>query len=138
MSSNATFDTIKAVLVDLFSVLPDAFVHLGGDEVETGCWQHTERIATWMNHSGLTPDGAYGHFVRRTQAIAHSLGKTAIVWDEIWNHFGTSLNRSSTVINTRFNPNQAPKRVMCVANATGHGYRVIRSENIHWCVGCGG
>eukprot|EP00040_Diaphanoeca_grandis_P020052 m.106396 g.106396 ORF g.106396 m.106396 type:complete len:675 (+) comp27718_c0_seq3:243-2267(+) len=132
VSTNATYAAIEAVLTDLFAVLPDAFVHLGGDEVDTTCWSKTQRIAKWMSDKGVTPDGAYEYFVTRTQAIAHSHGRTTIVWDEIWNHFGTTLNRSSTVINTRFNPSQAPARTMCVANATSHGYRVVRSENIHW------
>lgn len=131
-STNATFAAIEAVLRDLFTVLPDAFVHLGGDEVDTGCWAKTQRIADWMQREGLTADGAYGYFVSRTQAIAHRLGRSAVVWDEIWNHFGTALDRNATVINTRFNPSQAPARPMCVANATSHGYRVVRSENIHW------
>jgi len=51
---------------------------------------------------------------------------------QVWNHYGTALDRNSTVINTRFNPSQAPARPPCVANATAHGYRVVRSENIHW------
>lgn len=51
---------------------------------------------------------------------------------QVWNHFGTALDRNATVINTRFNPSQAPSRPPCVANATAHGYRVVRSENIHW------
>jgi len=157
-SRNATFDTIEAVLRDLFTVLPDAFVHLGGDEVDTTCWDSTPRIAKWMAQKGIDADGGYGYFVSRTQAIAHKLGKTAIVWDEVrmrllllmflllvlllvradvpllqlWNHFGTALDREKTVLNTRFNPSQAPKRRPCVANATSHGYRVVRSQNIHW------
>lgn len=35
VSNNATFAAIAAVLKDLFSVFPDPFVHLGGDEVDT-------------------------------------------------------------------------------------------------------
>ncbi len=29
-------------------IFPDAFVHLGGDEVDTHCWTETPRVADWM------------------------------------------------------------------------------------------
>lgn len=57
VSNNATFETIEAVLKDLFTVLPDEYVHLGGDEVTTSCWNNTQRINDWMAAKGLTPDG---------------------------------------------------------------------------------
>ena len=57
-----------------------------------------------------------------------------VVWDEVYSSKGPAvLDKAATLINTRFNPSQARSgRVMCVANATRHGFRVIRSENIHW------
>lgn len=132
-STNATFRAIEAILQDLFAVLPDKFVHLGGDEVDYGCWNETAHVQQWLRSNGYSLEAAYGYFAARTQAIAHRLGRVAIVWDEIWNHFGTALDRDYTVINTRFNPSQAKQhKTMCVANATAHGYRVVRSENIHW------
>ena len=82
--------------------------------------------------SSLIDAHRYRYFVTRTQAIARRLGRTSIVWDEIWNAFGTRLDSNWTVINTRFNAGQAPARTPCVANATSHGYRVVRSQNIHW------
>ena len=78
-SRNATFAAIDNVLKDLFSVFPDNFVHLGGDEVDTSCWSSTERIAAWMQSKNLTTDGAYGYFVSQTQALAHSHGKTVSI-----------------------------------------------------------
>ena len=47
-STNATFGAIEAVLRDLVSVLPDEYVHLGGDEADTRCWSQSQRIAAWM------------------------------------------------------------------------------------------
>ena len=132
VSSNHTFEAIEAVLRDLFTVLPDAYVHLGGDEVSTDCWSSTARVAGWLDERGLTADEAYGYFVSRTTAIAKALGKQAIVWDEVFNHFGNALDREQVVVNTRFNAAQAPARPPCVANATAHGYRVVRSQNKHW------
>ena len=44
VSQAATFTTIEAVLKDLTSVLPDAYLHLGGDEANTACWSQSSRI----------------------------------------------------------------------------------------------
>ena len=41
---------------------------------------------------------------------------------EVWNHYGTSLDKANVVINTRFRPSQGPSRPACVHNATAHGY----------------
>ena len=118
-STNATFDAIGAVLRDLATAFPDAYVHLGGDEVNTKCWNSTPHVAAWLREQHLTPDAAYGRFALRTQRIAQQvLRKQTIVWDEIWNHFGTALDRDMTIINTRFSPDQGPARPVAVANAT--------------------
>ena len=39
----------------------------------------------------------YEYFVKRTQAIAHSQGRDVVGWEEIWNHFGTSLAKSTII-----------------------------------------
>lgn len=124
-SRNATFATIGAVLGDLSSVLPDEFFHLGGDEADTSCWTTSERISGWMAAKGWGVDSAFNYFTARTQSIAKSLGKQAIVWDEVFSANFLQLDKASVVINTRFNAKQAPERVMVVANATSHGYRVV-------------
>ena len=36
----------SAVLQDLFTVLPDDFVHLGGDEANTACWASSPEIVS--------------------------------------------------------------------------------------------
>jgi hypothetical protein len=34
------------------------YVHLGGDEVDTGCWTSTPRIGAWMASRGFTAQDA--------------------------------------------------------------------------------
>ena len=54
-------------------------------------------------------------------------------WDEVYHSLGPGvLDPRKVVINTRFNPKQSPARVIVDGNATQHGFRVVRSENIHW------
>ena len=45
--TNTTFAAIRSVLEDLFTVFPDGFVHLGGDEVSTHCWNTTAHVVVF-------------------------------------------------------------------------------------------
>jgi hexosaminidase len=130
---NDTFQAIGAVLKDLFTVLSDDFVHLGGDEADTSCWGKSPEITAWMASQNLTLGGAFNYFTARTRQLAALFNKTAIVWDEVFTANGPErLDPSRVVMNTRFNKAQAPARIMIVANATAHHFRVIRSENKFW------
>jgi hexosaminidase len=72
-------------------LFPDNMMHLGGDEVNTGCYASTPSIAAWLKEKGLTPDQGYEYFVKRAHSIARSQGRDVVGWEEIWNHFGTVL-----------------------------------------------
>ena len=37
-------------------LFPDNFVHLGGDEVNTGCWSSTPKVAAWLKQHGMSAD----------------------------------------------------------------------------------
>ena len=45
------------------TVFKDNFVHLGGDEVNTGCWDSTPSVAAWLKKEGMTADDGYAYFV---------------------------------------------------------------------------
>lgn len=36
---NETFELLWSLLLEIASVFPDAYVHLGGDEVPFNCWK---------------------------------------------------------------------------------------------------
>lgn len=48
-------------------LFPDNMMHLGGDEVNTHCWEESSEISKWMKDHNLTPDQTYAYFVNRTQ-----------------------------------------------------------------------
>ncbi len=58
-------------------IFPDNYIHLGGDEVDTGCWGQNPRIAAWLKEKNLTPAAAYMYIVRRhTQTKKNSTLRT--------------------------------------------------------------
>jgi hexosaminidase len=52
----------------------DNFVHLGGDEVDTSCWETTPAVSNWLKTMNMTADDAYAYFVKRVAGIAIKQG----------------------------------------------------------------
>ena len=78
VASNYTFSVIDDLLGEAAALFPDTFMHLGGDEVNTDCWDKTPSVATWMTDQGIDADGAYAYFVKKVAAIATSKGKRPV------------------------------------------------------------
>ena len=53
-SYSKTFDLIRGLFVEFDEIFPDTFLHLGGDEVLTSCYNENPNIKTFMNQHGLT------------------------------------------------------------------------------------
>ena len=64
-------------------VFPDNFVHLGGDEVDTSCWQTTTAVANWLKAQNMSADDAYAYFVKRVSGIAIKQGHRPVQWSEV-------------------------------------------------------
>ncbi len=47
------YDAIETMFVDLASLFPSDTVHLGGDEVNFGCWSRSEEIVEYFDEQGL-------------------------------------------------------------------------------------
>eukprot|EP01060_Flectonema_neradi_P000286 TRINITY_DN1019_c1_g1_i1.p1 TRINITY_DN1019_c1_g1~~TRINITY_DN1019_c1_g1_i1.p1 ORF type:complete len:523 (+),score=118.24 TRINITY_DN1019_c1_g1_i1:69-1571(+) len=124
-ATNATFDLIKGLFKDLQDATIDTSFHIGGDEVNTGCWTSTPSVNTWLEQNHMTADQAYGYFVGRVTDIVFGLGQHATGWEEIWNHFGTKLDKRTII--QQWLPGSTIAK-----NATAHGYRVIWSTDGVW------
>jgi len=108
VASNATFDLIQGLLKEVTGgrrsapgapsgLFPDNFVHLGGDEVDTGCWSKTPAIAAWLQAQKLTADGAYANFCHRVASIAIEQGRRPVQWSEVFDHFKSELPKETIV-----------------------------------------
>jgi len=78
-------------------LFPDNFLHLGGDEVDTTCWTQTPSIAAWMRSQNYTADDAYEYFVAKAAGIAISQGRRPVQWVEVFDHFGSKLDKRTIV-----------------------------------------
>mmetsp|Transcript_58570 Transcript_58570/g.126743 ORF Transcript_58570/g.126743 Transcript_58570/m.126743 type:complete len:533 (-) Transcript_58570:238-1836(-) len=78
-----TFNFLEAVLRDWTDgVFSDEYIHLGSDEVPSGCWNNTKDLA-WMKKMGLqTFNDVFNFFITTMVKVATKLGKQVIFWDE--------------------------------------------------------
>lgn len=130
-STEATFELIEDLFRDMTGgkrgagLFPYNLMHLGGDEVNTDCWKKTPAVATWMHQHNYTTDDAYLYFVNRSQTIARAQGRDVVGWEEIWNYFGTKLDKSTIIHQWLPGSTSAQK-------AAAAGYRVLFSPDGPW------
>jgi hexosaminidase len=77
----AFLDTFFGEMAGLF---PDAYMHIGGDEVTPRQWNASARVQDFIYRQGL--DGAHGiqaYFNKRVSEIFTRHGKRMVGWDEI-------------------------------------------------------
>eukprot|EP01062_Namystynia_karyoxenos_P048309 TRINITY_DN3672_c0_g1_i4.p1 TRINITY_DN3672_c0_g1~~TRINITY_DN3672_c0_g1_i4.p1 ORF type:complete len:529 (+),score=186.51 TRINITY_DN3672_c0_g1_i4:78-1664(+) len=129
VANNATFDLIEKLLMEMTGgkasakgapspgLFKDNFIHLGGDEVNTGCWTKTPAIADWLQKQGMSADDGYAYFVKRAAAIALAQEHRPVQWSEVYDHFKTKLDKKTVV--------HIWKTVTNVTEVVANGYNVL-------------
>ena len=80
---NATYDFLKTFYAELKTVFPDAFVHVGGDEVAPACWASNPGVQKYMKeHSLKSFADLETLYEQRLLDILESMGQSYIVWQE--------------------------------------------------------
>ncbi|KAJ6432724.1 hypothetical protein OIU84_019881 [Salix udensis] len=111
-------------MTDLRKIFPFGLFHLGGDEVNTDCWNSTSHVKQWLLDHNMTTKDAYQYFVLRAQEIAISKGWTPVNWEETFNTFASNLNPRTIVHNWLGGG-------VC-AKAVAKGFRCIFSNQGFW------
>jgi len=109
VANDKTFDVITGLLMEMTGGVankPDApstgifksnMIHLGGDEVNTACWDSTPAVAAWMKTKGYTADQAYAYFVKKVADVAIAQGHRPVQWSEVFDHFKYNLTKETIV-----------------------------------------
>jgi hexosaminidase len=119
-ANNRTWQFLNDTLAEFAALSPDAFLHLGGDEVDTTCYSLDAPTLAWAAENGLSGVGEiYGVFVQRMNAAARALGRSPIRWEDAWTALGTKLD-PATVVHVWLSP-------ATLGNVTSAGYRAIYS-----------
>lgn len=83
-SNEKTYAVLDDFLGEMAGLFPDAYLHIGGDEVGDRHWKNNPRIQAFIAERGLhDKEGLQAHFNRRLHAILAKHGRKLVGWDEI-------------------------------------------------------
>ncbi|MGD0619621.1 MAG: family 20 glycosylhydrolase [Bryobacteraceae bacterium] len=81
---DSTYEFLDGFIGEMTGLFPDAFFHIGGDEVNGDQWNASTSIQTWMREHNIRDNHALqAYFNQRVQAIVAKHGKRMEGWDEI-------------------------------------------------------
>ena len=83
-TQEATYKLLNTVFAEMAALFPDAYFHIGGDEVDGKYWDKNQRILAWMQVHNLKDNHALqAYFNQRIQVILKKKKKHLEGWDEI-------------------------------------------------------
>jgi hexosaminidase len=83
-TNEKVYKLLDEVFGEMAGLFPDAFFHIGGDEVDPQYWNKSEHIQSYMKaHQLKDSDALQAVFNKRLLAIVTKHGKHMIGWDEI-------------------------------------------------------
>lgn len=85
--------------------------------MKTKCWGRVQSITDWLAKNNLTEEGGYEYFVKRAAEIVLSTGHRPVQWEEVYSHFGTSLDKRTVV--------HVWKDKALLKNVTADGYSAL-------------
>lgn len=112
-----TYAFLDDFIGEMATLFPDAYFHIGGDEVEDTQWKSSASIQAFERQHHLSDSRAlHAYFNRRLQDLVKKHGKTMIGWDEV---FDPSLSKDTII--------QSWRGQASLAEAARKGYRGILS-----------
>ena len=130
-ASNLTFTLIDSLLSECTGrqagkgLFPYSFLHLGGDEVDYGCWESSAEVQKWEKQQGFNgSEDTYEYFVDKVATITRQQARTPVQWVEVFEHFGSKLDNNTVV--------HVWKEKSTLDSVVSAGYRALLSDNDVW------
>ncbi|CAL8098779.1 unnamed protein product [Calicophoron daubneyi] len=86
-----TYNFMLMLLTEIQYTFPDSFIHLGGDEVDHGCWRSNPKIQAFMEkmHFGSNYSLLQTYYTEQLLKLVQLLKKrntsrTSVVWQEVF------------------------------------------------------
>ncbi|KAI1905255.1 hypothetical protein AGOR_G00014230 [Albula goreensis] len=120
---NATYEFMAQFFKEISEVFPDAYVHLGGDEVDFTCWKSNPDIKKFMDQQGFGQDYSKleSYYIQKILDIVAETNKGYMVWQEVFDN-GVKL-KPDTVVEVWIGYKMEEE----LQNVTAAGYTTILS-----------
>lgn len=83
-TQDATYDFLNSFFGEMMTIFTDQYVFLGGDEVDSSCWDENPRIVAWLKQKNMNSSQLQQYFWQQmaTQVLPKSLkGRTVSIWE---------------------------------------------------------
>lgn len=78
---------LEKLFKEIHDVFPDKYLHLGGDEVEFGCWESNDNITDFMRTNRISSyPQLEAYYIYKLLNITNRLNAKAIVWQEVFDN----------------------------------------------------
>lgn len=126
-TNEALYPFLKKFLEEMVSIFPDAYLHLGGDEVSLHDWTVNEKIQSWLHEHNMTTAELEPYFWKRMRSdVLPTLNRSLSVWESRRMHIALSALPDDAVIN-------AYETLDTARTAISNGVRAVVSiANNHW------
>lgn len=119
---DSTYDFLTKLYAEIKAVFPDKFVHVGGDEVPTTCWQSNPQIQKWLKaHPKIVGFGELEQYYElKLLDILKAQNTSYMCWEEIFDN-GVQILPDTVVNVWKGGWNET------MAKATKAGYHTVLS-----------
>ncbi|KAL2009619.1 hypothetical protein VTN00DRAFT_5426 [Thermoascus crustaceus] len=132
-----TYDVVKAVYDELSGIFPDNWFHVGGDEIQTNCYNFSSRIQSWLAEDpSRTYDDLAQYWVDKAvplfRDVPDNRKRRIVMWEDIFNAETHATDVPKDIVLQTWNGG-----LTNIKNLTASGYDVIVSSADFFYLDCG-
>ncbi|XP_049876925.1 beta-hexosaminidase subunit beta-like [Pectinophora gossypiella] len=92
---NETYELLRGLFREVQDILPERYLHLGGDEVFKDCWTEDPITQQYMKEHNMSTDDLYGLYMNNTMKLLKEY-TVPVMWEEAF--FNKKTNMTHAVV----------------------------------------